>query len=162
MRTALFPGSFDPLTLGHVALVHRALALFDGVCIAIGDNPNKRRVIPLDTRVSVLRETFAKEPRVTVAIYEGLTITFAQSMAACAIVRGLRDPADFGFEMPIAQANRAMAPTIETVFLPGDPNLSFVSSSLMREIGNSGGDPSPWLPSAATTALARALGKSFG
>lgn len=153
MRIAIFPGSFDPLTLGHVALVHRGLALFDQVVIAIGHNPNKRRALSLEIRTEVIRATFAANPRVRVDAYEGLTVHFAARIGAVAIVRGLRDATDLAFESPIAQANRKMAPTVDTIFLPGDPEYSFVSSSLMREIFTAGGDPSPWLPPAAWAAL---------
>lgn len=153
MRIAIFPGSFDPLTLGHVALVNRGLALFDRVIVAIGHNPNKRRTLSLETRFDVIRTTFANEPRVTVESYEDLTVQFATKIGATAILRGLRDATDLAFEAPLASANRKLAPTVDTVFLAGDPEHSFVSSSLMREIFGAGGDPSPWLPVASWAAL---------
>lgn len=153
MRIAIFPGSFDPLTLGHVALVYRGLALFDRVIVAVGHNPNKRRTLSLESRFDVIRSTFANEPQITVESYEDLTVQFATRVGAIAILRGLRDATDLAFEAPIAAANRKLAPAVDTVFLAGDPEYSFVSSSLMREIYGAGGDPSPWLPAASWAAL---------
>ena len=159
MRTAIFAGSFDPLTLGHVDVVRRAGALFDRVIVAVGHNPAKKRFLDLPTRVEVVRVTLGDDPGVEVATYEGLTVDFARERGAVAILRGLRDGADLGFEMPIALANRAMAPTVETVFVATDPALGFVSSSLMKEIALAGGDPARWLPPASWAALSRAMGR---
>ena len=162
MRLAVFPGSFDPLTNGHVALVHRGLALFDRVVVAIGHNPNKQRALSLESRLSIIGSVFADFPSVKVADYEGLTVRYAESIGATAIIRGLRDAADFGFEVPQAQANRKMVPAVDTVFLPGEPEFSFVSSSLMREIVASGGDASLWLPKASLEALISARSNPRG
>lgn len=159
MRTAVFAGTFDPLTLGHVDIVRRGRALFDRVVVAVGHNPAKKRLLDIDTRLAVARAAFAGEPGVEIAAYEGLTIDLARQVGACAILRGLRDGADLGFEMPIALANRAMAPRIETVFVATDPSLAFVSSSLMKEIAGAGGDPSRWLTGEGWLALRAALGR---
>lgn len=157
MRLAVFAGTFDPVTLGHVDVVRRGLRLFDRVTVAVGHNPAKKRMLDLATRVSLVREALGDEPRVEVTSYEGLTVDFARAAGAVAILRGLRDGTDLGFEMPIALANRAMAPGVETVFVPTAPELAFVSSSLMKEIALSGGNPSRWLPPGAWIALQRAL-----
>jgi len=157
MRRAVFAGTFDPLTLGHVDIVRRGLALFDEVIVAVGHNPAKKRLLDLDTRLAVARDAFASCAGVRVMPYEGLTVDFALAEGAAGILRGLRGEADLGFEMPNALANRAMAPGIETVFIATDPALAFVSSSLMKEIAGAGGDPSPWLPPASWRALREAL-----
>lgn len=159
MRTAVFAGTFDPLTLGHVDIVRRGRALFDRVVVAVGHNPAKRRLLDLDTRMAVARAAFIADGGVDVAAYEGLTVDLARQVGATAILRGLRDGTDLGFEMPIALANRAMAPGIETVFVATDPTLAFVSSSLMKEIAGAGGDPSRWLTLEGWSALRAALGR---
>ncbi len=159
MRTAVFAGTFDPLTLGHVDIVRRGRALFDRVVVAVGHNPAKKRLLDLDTRLAVARAAFGRDPGVEISAYEGLTVDLARQIGACAILRGLRDGTDLGFEMPIALANRAMAPAIETVFVATDPSLAFVSSSLMKEIAGAGGDPSRWLTEEGWSALRAALGR---
>lgn len=159
MRLALFAGSFDPITLGHVDVVRRGLRLFPRVVIGIGHNPKKARLLPLEQRIALCREACAGLGAVEVEPYEGLTVHFARRVGANAILRGLRDTADFAFEAPQAHANRTMAPEIETVFVLTDPSLAYVSSSLMREIVASGGDASPWLPAASLRALRAALAR---
>ncbi len=157
MRTAVFAGTFDPVTLGHVDVVRRGLLLFDEVVVAIGHNPGKQRVLALDVRTRLVQEATAGLGNVRVESFEGLTVAYAQRVGAVAILRGLRDANDLGFEGPIAHANCQMAPTVETVFLLTDPALAFVSSSLMREIVSAGGDASRWLPPGALVALKGAL-----
>lgn len=157
MRTAVFAGTFDPVTLGHVDVVRRGLSLFDEVVVAIGHNAGKQRVLALDVRIRLVVEATAGLGNVRVEAYEGLTVAYAHRIGAVAILRGLRDANDLGFEAPIAHANRQMAPTVETVFVLTDPALAFVSSSLMREIVAAGGDASRWLPPAALVALNGAL-----
>ncbi len=157
MRTALFAGSFDPFTLGHLDVVRRGLRLFDEVVVAIGHNPAKQRSLSLETRVRVIEESCAGLEGVRVLAYEGLTVEYARRIGAIAMLRGLRNDADLGFESPLAHANRAMAPAIDTVFILTDPAFAFVSSSLMREIFAAGGDVSAWLPAPALAALELAL-----
>ncbi len=157
MRIAVFAGTFDPITLGHVDVVRRGLALFDEVVVSIGHNPSKARTLSLEARVRLVGEACAGLGRVRVDTYEGLTVEHARTLGAVAILRGLRDAIDLGFEAPIAHANRGMAPTIETVFVLTDPALAFVSSSLMREITAAGGDASRWLPPGSWSALRAAL-----
>lgn len=157
-RIAVFAGTFDPITLGHVDVVQRGLTLFDEVVVAIGHNPKKQRALTLEVRVATVEAACAGLRGVRVETYEGLTVDFAQRVGAVAILRGLRDAIDLGFEAPIAHANRAMAPAVETVFVLTDPSLAFVSSSLMREIVASGGDASRWLPPASLRALRAVFG----
>ena len=157
MRIALFAGSFDPITLGHVDVIRRGLALFDQVVVGIGHNPKKSRVLGLELRLALARDACAGLRAVRVETYEGLTVDFATTLGAAAILRGLRDGTDLAFEAPLAQANRVMAPEIETVFVLTDPTLACVSSSLMREIVAAGGDASVWLPPGVLGALKAAL-----
>lgn len=159
MRAALFAGSFDPITLGHVDIVRRGLRVFDRVVIGIGHNPKKQRVLPLPVRIELCRAACAGLGDVVVQSYEGLTVDHARSIGAVAILRGLRDTVDFAFEVPQAHANRTLAPGVETVFVLTDPALAYVSSSLMREIVAAGGDASSWLPAPSLVALRGALGR---
>lgn len=159
MRTAVFAGSFDPITLGHVDVIRRGLRLFSRVVVGIGHNPKKARLIGIDERVALCREACAELGDVVVEPYEGLTVQFATRIGAQAILRGLRDTADFAFEAPQAHANRQLAPHLETVFVLTDPGLAYVSSSLMREIVAAGGDARAWLPPGSEAALRRALGR---
>jgi pantetheine-phosphate adenylyltransferase len=158
-RRAVFAGTFDPVTLGHVDVVRRGLALFDDVVVAVGHNPKKQRTLSLDERMALVTEVCCGLGRVRVDNYEGLTVDYARGVGATALLRGLRDATDLGFEMPIAHANRRMAPALETVFVLTDPTLAYVSSSLMREIVAAGGDVSAWLPPASIAALHRALAR---
>ncbi len=159
MKTALFAGSFDPFTNGHLDVVRRGLRLFDRVVVAVGHNPAKRRTLSLDDRIRVIEEATQGLGAVGVVSYQGLTVEFARQVAAVAMLRGLRDANDLSFEAPIAQANEHMVPTVETVFVLTHPSLAFVSSSLMREIHEAGGDVSAWVPAAAVEALDRVLGR---
>jgi pantetheine-phosphate adenylyltransferase len=155
-RKALFAGSFDPFTLGHLDVVRRGLRLFDRVVVAIGHNPAKARTLSLEARVRVIELACATLQGVDVVSYQGLTVDFARRLGVTAMLRGLRNAQDLAFEEPLAQANARMAPEVETVFVLTDPGLAFVSSSLMREIHAAGGDVSAWLPPAAIEALREA------
>ncbi len=147
-RIALFPGSFDPITLGHVNIVERALPLFDEIILAVGENSEKHYLFPLEQRMAWMRETFSKEPKVRVVSYQGLTVDFALQQGAHFLLRGLRNPADFEFEKAIAQANREMKPELETVFLLTSARWAFISSSIVRDVIKNNGDYSRFVPAA--------------
>ena len=141
----LFPGSFDPFTLGHADIVRRALALFDEVVIAVGYNEQKSGWMPVQERVASIKRLYAEEPRVKVESYAGLTVDFARERGIEAIVRGVRTTADFEYEMQLADVNRQLT-GIETVLLPASPQLASLSSSLVRELAHFGHDISAFLP----------------
>jgi pantetheine-phosphate adenylyltransferase len=144
-KIAIFPGSFDPFTLGHYDIVMRGLQLFDTIIIGIGRNSNKTPTFPLETRVTAIQHAFADEPRVQVEIYDGLTIDFAAAHQASCILRGVRSLQDFEYERNIAEANKQLA-GIETVLLYTRPEYAHISSSLVRELHAYGKDISPYLP----------------
>ena len=146
-RIALFPGSFDPITLGHVDIIERAVPLFDEIRIAVGTNSAKNYLFSLEQRVQWIEETFAQEPKVSVITYEGLTVDFAREQGVQFLLRGLRNPADFEFEKAIAQANREMVPDLETVFLLTSARYAYISSSIVREVYNHRGDFQKFVPS---------------
>ncbi len=146
-RIALFPGSFDPITLGHVDIIERAVPLFDEIKIAVGTNSEKNYLFPLQQRVEWIEQTFAQEPKISVITYEGLTVDFAREQGVQFLLRGLRNPADFEFEKAIAQANREMVPDLETVFLLTSARYAYISSSIVREVYNHGGDFQKFVPS---------------
>jgi len=133
MRKAIFPGSFDPITLGHQDIIQRAIPLFDEIVIAIGINAEKKYMFPIEERKKFIEETFQNEPKISVIMYEGLTIDVCQKIKADFILRGLRNPADFEFEKAIAHTNRRMS-KIETVFLLTAAKTSFISSSIVRDV----------------------------
>jgi pantetheine-phosphate adenylyltransferase len=145
-RKAVFPGSFDPVTNGHLDIIRRALPLFDELVVAIGCNSQKSPFFPLEKREAWMRELLSVYPNVSVQRYEGLTVRFCRSIGASYIVRGLRTSADFEFERGIAQMNKAMEPGVETVFIISDPALSAISSGIVRDILRNGGDVSGFVP----------------
>jgi len=147
MRRAIFPGSFDPITLGHVDIIQRSLPLFDELIIAIGVNSTKKYMFSLEQRKAFIKATFADESKVKVDSYEGLTVDYCDKIAANFILRGLRNPADFEFEKTITQVNRRLA-KIETVFLLTSAETSFISSSIVREVINFDGDYTSMVPKA--------------
>jgi len=146
MRRAIFPGSFDPLTLGHHDIIKRGITLFDELIIAIGVNADKKYMFSLDERMRFITEAFAKEPKIKVQTYEGLTVDFCKKVDANFILRGLRNPADFEFEKAIAHTNRSLT-EIETVFLLTSSGKSFISSSIVRDVIRNGGDYTGLVPS---------------
>jgi pantetheine-phosphate adenylyltransferase len=152
-RIAVYAGSFDPITTGHLDLVTRAVSLFDEVVLSIGTNPKKEYFLPIDVRKGVLEECAAPFPNVSVDTFDGLLINHCRSLGANFILRGLRAVTDFEFEFQIGLANMDMAPEVETVFLLTEPKNIFVSSSLVREIATNGGDVSRYLPAPAYKAL---------
>jgi pantetheine-phosphate adenylyltransferase len=143
---AVFAGSFDPVTIGHVDIVERTLTLFDEVIVAIGENASKKYLFPIERRLDWLRKTFAS-PRITVSRYEGLTVEFCKSVGATHLVRGVRGTTDFAFEKTIAQLNQSLS-GIETVLLVARPEHSHINSTIVREILVNHGDASAFLPAA--------------
>ena len=145
-RVAVFPGSFDPITIGHEAIVKRALSLFDEIIIAVGANALKKSYYSLETRKAMISKVFKDEPRVKIDHYEGLTVDYCVKHGAKYILRGLRTSADFEFERAIAQVNKAMESDVESVFLLAVPEHTPVNSTIIRDIIRSGGDASRFVP----------------
>ncbi len=145
-RICLFPGTFDPVTLGHVDIINRALPLFDKIIVGIGSNTSKAPMFSDQQRVNWINEIYKDEERVEGAVYEGLTINFCQKIGAHFILRGIRYVSDFEYEKTIADANRTLDRSIETVFLTGEPKYTSVASTIVRDIIRNGGDASHFLP----------------
>lgn len=145
-RIALFPGTFDPMTLGHVDIVNRSLDLFDKIVVGIGTNVNKKPMYSEAQRVDWIREIYKDEPRVEARVYEGLTVNFCKEVGAGYIIRGIRFVSDFEYEKTIADMNRSLDPKIETIFLTCLPKYSSVASTLVRDVIRNGGDASMFLP----------------
>lgn len=139
MKRALFPGSFDPLTLGHYDIIKRGVKVFDEVVVAIGINAEKKYMFSLDKRKQFIEETFKDFPKVKVVSYKGLTVDFCKEIDAKFILRGLRNPADFEFEKAIAHTNRDLS-TVETVFLLTSAKTSYISSSIVRDVIRNNGN----------------------
>jgi len=147
-KIAVFPGSFDPFTIGHEAIIRRALSLFDEIIIAVGANVLKKNFYSLDTRKEMISKIFINEPRVKVDHYEGLTVDYCRRNGAGYILRGLRTAADFEFERAIAQINKALAFDVESVFLLTTPEHTPINSTIVRDIIRSGADASRFVPAA--------------
>ncbi len=145
MKKAIFPGSFDPITLGHFDIIKRGTEIFDEVIVAIGINADKKYMFPLEERKNFIEKAFADYSNISVVTYKGLTIDLCKKLNAEFILRGLRNPADFEFEKAIAHTNRKMT-AIETVFLLTDPETSYISSSIVRDVLRNGGDYSLLVP----------------
>ena len=146
-RIALFPGAFDPLTLGHEDIVNRTLRFADEVVVAVAHSPSqsKRHLFDVEERLEILREVFVDEPRVRPMEFQGLIVDFAQACGATLLVRGVRSAADFEYETGMARMNRELAPEIDTVYLAAAPRHVFLSASLIREVWGLGGDVSPFV-----------------
>jgi len=159
-RIAIYPGSFDPLTLGHDDIVRRCLRLVDRVLIAIAGSASEAKIaaFSLDERVALTREVYADEPRVEVVQFEGLLVDFARESGARLIVRGLRAVSDFEYEFQMALMNRSLWPEIEVIFMAPASNYTFLSSSLVREVARLGGDVSGFVPVPVLRELARVYG----
>ncbi|AVM49085.1 pantetheine-phosphate adenylyltransferase [Capnocytophaga sp. oral taxon 878] len=145
MKRALFPGSFDPITLGHHDIITRALDLFDEIVVAIGVNGDKNYMFTIEQRKEFIEKAFADEPKVKVTTYQGLTVDYCKEIDAQFILRGLRNPADFEFEKAIAHTNRKLS-KIETVFLLTAARTSFISSSIVRDVIRNNGDYTVLVP----------------
>jgi pantetheine-phosphate adenylyltransferase len=163
MSVAVYPGSFDPITNGHVDIIGRAANVFERVIVAVLANPRKTPLLPVEERIRVIREALAEvdvpPDRLEVTSFDGLTVDFCHAHEATAIVRGLRAISDFETEMQLAHNNRVLAPDIDTVFFMTSIANGYVSSSLVKEIASFGGDVSAMLPAPAAEALATALAR---
>ena len=157
---AFYPGSFDPLTIGHVNLVERGLRVFDRVVVAMANNVNKKAMFTLDERRAMIEAVFAGEPRVQVVTFEGLMIEAANAQGATIVLRGLRGVADFEYEFQLATMNNLLSPQLETVFLMTEKSHFFVSSNLVREVASLGGDVSPLVPAPVLQALLTKFGRA--
>ncbi len=161
MSVAVYPGSFDPITNGHLDIIGRSANVFEHVIVAVLANPRKQPLLSVDERIDVIRDALradgAPPDRIEVAAFDGLTVDFCRARGATAIVRGLRAISDFETEMQLAHNNRVLAPTIDTVFFMTSIANSYVSSSLVKEIAGFGGDVSGMLPEPAAEALRSAL-----
>lgn len=145
-RICLFPGTFDPVTLGHVDIINRAIPLFDKIVVGIGLNAAKAPMFTPERRLQWINDLYVNEPRVVGAVYEGLTVDFCRSIGAKFILRGIRYVSDFEYEKTIADANRTLDRSIETIFLTGEPKYTSVASTIVRDILRNGGDATPFLP----------------
>lgn len=154
-RIAVFPGSFDPVTVGHELLIRRALPLFDRIIVGLGENGEKKTCFPVAERLSWLRTLFAAEPKVEVASYTGLTVDFCKERGARYLLRGLRNAADFEYEKTIALVNKRLYPELESVFLCAEADVSFVQSSVVRDLLRHGKSVAGMLPEAVAEAITR-------
>jgi pantetheine-phosphate adenylyltransferase len=156
-RICLFPGTFDPLTLGHVDIINRALPLFDKIIVGIGLNTAKAPMFTAEQRLSWIQEIYKDEERVSGAVYEGLTVDYCQKIGAKFILRGIRYVSDFEYEKTIADANRTLDRSIETIFLTGEPKYTSVASTIVRDILKNNGDASHFLPEVVAKSLSSQL-----
>lgn len=153
MRICLFPGTFDPLTLGHVDIINRSLNLFDKIVVGIGMNASKEPMFSGEQRLLWISEIYKEVPKVEGALYEGLTVNFCRKIGAKFILRGIRYVSDFEYEKTIADANRTLDNNIETIFLTGEPKYTSVASTIVRDIIRNGGDASQFLPEVVAKSL---------
>jgi len=150
MNIAVFPGSFDPITLGHIDLVRRAVPLFDKIIVAVGVNNQKSTLFPLEKRLSWLKNVFESYKTIEIDYFEGLTVRYCQERNAHYLIRGLRNASDFDYEKTISQLNTIMGRDLETIFLISQPEYSHISSTIVREIIKGHGDVSPFVPEIIT------------
>ena len=156
-RICLFPGTFDPVTLGHIDIIDRALPLFDKIIVGIGINTSKEPMFTAQQRMDWVNDIYKDVPKVECVTYEGLTIHYCQKIAARFILRGIRYVSDFEYEKTIADANRTLDRNIETVFLTGEPKFTSVASTIVRDIIKNGGNASPFLHEVVTNSLPKPI-----
>ncbi|MEJ6979400.1 pantetheine-phosphate adenylyltransferase [Pedobacter sp. P351] len=149
MKIALFPGSFDPVTIAHVDILKRSVSLFDKVIVGVGDNSSKRSKLDTDIRIKILQAVFKAEPKIEVTSYQGLTVDFCKKIGAQYMLRGIRTVSDFEYEKAIAQMNHALEPSIESIFILSNPGYSAISSTIVRDILKHKGDVSKFVPKEA-------------
>jgi len=152
-RICLFPGTFDPVTLGHVDIINRAIPLFDKIIVGIGKNTIKAPMFSAEQRLAWIKQIYKDKPCIEGAIYEGLTVHFCKKVNAGFILRGIRYVSDFEYEKTIADANRTLDNSIETIFLTGEPKYTSVASTIVRDILRNGGDASHFLPELVSRSL---------
>lgn len=152
-QICLFPGTFDPITLGHVDIIKRALPLFDKIIIAVGRNAGKAPMFSTEQRLKWIEDIFAGEDKISAAVYDGLTVDYCKQVKANYILRGIRYVSDFEYEKTIADANRTLDPGIETFFLTCEPKYTSVASTIVRDIIRNGGDASLFLPDIVSSAI---------
>jgi pantetheine-phosphate adenylyltransferase len=153
MSICLFPGTFDPVTLGHVDIIIRAKPLFDTIVIGVGKNSSKTPMFSAEQRLKWFEDIFKDEPGIKASIYEGLTINYCKEIGAGFILRGIRYVSDFEYEKAIADANRTLDQSIETIFLTCEPKYNSIASTIVRDIIRNGGDASPFLPEVVIESL---------
>ena len=153
MKIALFPGSFDPITIAHVDIVKRSLPLFDKIVVGIGLNSSKQNFLSAEKREEIVKSIFAENANVEIQTYQGLTIDFAKKIGATYMVRGIRSASDFEYERAIAQINKTMMPDVETIILLSRPEYSAISSTIVRDILRNNGDVSQFVPKEALSFL---------
>ena len=157
---AVYPGTFDPMTHGHVDIITRAAMLFPSLIVAVAANPEKRPLFSLSDRVDMIRQATGDLPNVRVEGFEGLLVDFARKHNASVLIKGLRTVSDFEYELQMAQVNREMYPDMETLFIPASLDATFLSSSLIKEIARGGGEVGEWLPEGVKTRLLSKLADS--
>jgi pantetheine-phosphate adenylyltransferase len=157
MKRALYPGSFDPVTLGHLDLIARGAGLFDRLVVAVADNPRKKATFTVEERVAMLRRHTKKQRNVEVASFTGLAVDFAKANGLAVLLRGVRTASDFEFEFQMALTNRSLAPGVETAFMMPSEEFAFLSSTLIKEVVGAGGDASRWVPKDVERALEKRL-----
>jgi pantetheine-phosphate adenylyltransferase len=157
MRRAIYPGSFDPITNGHLDVIERACRLFDEIVVAVAHNEKKTGLFSFDERIALLRETAGRLKKVSVTRFDGLLVNFAREQNACAVIRGLRAVSDFEFEFQMALMNRKLEPEIETIFLTPKEEYTYISSRLVKEIARLGGGVDAFVPDC----VARSLREKF-
>ena len=157
MRTAIYPGSFDPFTNGHLDLVHRAAKLFDHVIVAVAKSEGKGPLFSLDERLALIRQSIQGEPNVTADAFDGLLVNYVDQQEGQAVIRGLRAVSDFEFEFQMALMNRKLNERVETIFMMPKDTYTFLSSRIVKEIARLGGDVSPFVPAHVRAALTAKL-----
>ncbi len=159
-RVAVYPGSFDPITMGHIDLIERALTIFDRVIVAVANNPRKNPLFPTDMRERLIRESVARFDRVEVTTFSGLLVEHMEQLGVRVLIRGRRALSDFGYEFQFSHMNKRMSPGIETVFLMTSERYFYISSSIIKEVVRFGGDVSGLVPPPVESALKSKFGKN--